>query len=203
MILLCTAGIYLISVGCLMLLSDMDIYVGFLWVIDLGVGLVFFIFILHFTTFLFQKSSINLSFRYFIYLNFFFITFLFFTYYMPLTADTSSFFQLSKTWYYKLSYIDYYLVYNTYEVTDLSTLKDTYFLLNSFEFYLVNFSLFFGLLISILLCFLTQRIFNFLNYSQIVNWSLLKKINSNFFMRNQNFIKQQNTSPTVRVWQKN
>jgi len=44
LVLLYTAGLYLIVVGLYSLLSDADIYVGFLWVIDLGVGLVFFIF---------------------------------------------------------------------------------------------------------------------------------------------------------------
>ena len=38
------AGIYLFSLGFLMLLDDGDIFIGFLWVIDLGVGLIFFIF---------------------------------------------------------------------------------------------------------------------------------------------------------------
>jgi|TARA_B110000259_G_scaffold135894_1_gene153077 hypothetical protein len=52
-------------IGTLALINDADIYIGFLWVIDLGVGLVFFIFILHFTSFLFQKSFFNLSARHF------------------------------------------------------------------------------------------------------------------------------------------
>ena len=68
MMLLYTAGIYLILLGILLLVNDADIYTGFLWVIDLGVGLVFFIFILHFTSFLFQKSTLNLSFRHFIFI---------------------------------------------------------------------------------------------------------------------------------------
>ena len=43
------------------MLNDSDIYIGFLWVIDLGVGLVFFIFMLHFTAFLHQKTYFNIS----------------------------------------------------------------------------------------------------------------------------------------------
>ena len=39
------AGLYLILLGLLLLVNDGDILVGFLWVIDLGVGLIFFIFI--------------------------------------------------------------------------------------------------------------------------------------------------------------
>ena len=58
------AGIYLITLGLILLLDDADIFVGFLWVIDLGVGLIFFIFILHFSNFLHQKSFFDLSSRY-------------------------------------------------------------------------------------------------------------------------------------------
>jgi hypothetical protein len=50
------AGIYLVLLGLLLFLDDGDIFVGFLWVIDLGVGLIFFIFILHYSVFLHQKS---------------------------------------------------------------------------------------------------------------------------------------------------
>ena len=57
-------GIYLLTLGLLLLLDDADVFVGFLWVIDLGVGLIFFIFILHFSNFLYQKALINLFDKY-------------------------------------------------------------------------------------------------------------------------------------------
>ena len=73
-------GIYLLNLGLILLLDDADIFVGFLWVIDLGVGLIFFIFILHFSNFLYQKSLVNLFDRYlflgiffFIFIGFFFL----------------------------------------------------------------------------------------------------------------------------------
>lgn len=59
-----TGLIYLVLVGFIISLNDSDIYVGFLWVIDLGVGLVFFIFVLHFTSFLYQKSELSLKQRF-------------------------------------------------------------------------------------------------------------------------------------------
>jgi hypothetical protein len=49
--------------GLWLFLDDGDIFVGFLWVIDLGVGLVFFIFILHYSTFMQQKTSLDKSSR--------------------------------------------------------------------------------------------------------------------------------------------
>ena len=75
-------------------------------------------------------------------------------------------------------------------------------MLNSFEFFVVNFSLLFGLLASILMCFMIHRIFNFLNFSQIINLNLLKSSDTNFFIRSQNFTTQQNTAGVVKVWSK-
>ena len=202
MMLLYTGGLYLLLIGILALVNDADIYIGFLWVIDLGVGLVFFIFILHFTSFLFQKSQFNLTARHFIFTFIFTVFSIVFLYFYSTPADNSYYTDLNKTWFFKMSYIDYYTVFRTNEVTDLNTLRDTYFLLNSFEFFVVNFSLFFGLIASILMCFMIQRIFAFLNYSQIINMNLLSKADTGFFIRNQNFTTQQNTSGTVRVWAK-
>lgn len=200
MMLLYTSGLYLIFIGIFSLLNDADIYIGFLWVIDLGVGLVFFIFILHFTSFLFQKSQFNLTARHFIFSYLTLFTILLFTYYLSSGADASYYGDLKKTWFFKLSYIDYFLVFNTVEVTDLNTLRDSYFLLNSFEFFIVNFSLFFGLIASILMTFIVQRIFAFLNFSQILNMQLLKKADTGLFLRSQDFTRQQNTTAAVRSW---
>ena len=200
--LLYTGGIYLILIGLLALINDADIYIGFLWVIDLGVGLVFFIFILHFTSFLFQKSQFNLTARHFLFTYVLGMLLVTFTYFYATPADGTCYRDLDKTWFFKLSYIDYFNLLSTNEVTDLNTLRDTYFLLNSFEFFVVNFSLFFGLVASILMCFMIQRIFTFLNYSQIVNAGVLSRSDTGFFIRNQNFVSQQNTSGSVRVWAK-
>lgn len=200
--LLYIGGLYLIFLGFLGFLNDSDIYIGFLWVIDLGVGLVFFIFILHFTSFLFQKSQLNISFRYFIFSISIILFFFIFYYYYAFYNDTSFYNNLLKTWSFNLTYLDYYFIFFTNEVTDLNTLKDSYFLFNSFEFFLINFSLFFGLVTSIIMCFLIQRIFNFLNLTQIINSKLLDSIDTGFFIRNQNFITQQNKSAVVRIWLK-
>jgi len=109
---------------------------------------------------------------------------------------------LQKTWSLRLTYLDYYFLFNSREVTELNLLKDSYFFLNSFEFFIVNFSLLFGLVASILLCFLMHRVFNFLNFSQIINSNILNSSDTNFFIRSQNFITQQNTPGVVKVWVK-
>jgi len=50
------AGLYLVFLGLLLLLDDGDIFIGFLWVIDLGVGLVFFYFYITLFDFFASKS---------------------------------------------------------------------------------------------------------------------------------------------------
>jgi len=163
---------------------------------------VFFIFILHFTSFLYQKSHFKLTSRFFFFaINLSLFVVLWF-YYLPFHTDINYYGDLSKTWFFRLSYADYYSLLNTHEVTELNLLRDSYFLLNSFEFFAVNFSLLFGLLASILLCFIIHRIFNYLNFSQIINLNILSKIDTNFFIRSQNFITQQNTPGVVKVWVK-
>jgi hypothetical protein len=81
-------------------------------------------------------------------------------------------------------------------------LKESYFVFNSFEFFAVNFSLFFGLIAAILFYFLIQRVFNYINFSQIVDLNSLKSIESTFFIRNQNYTLQQSTPQVVRIWTK-
>jgi len=198
--LLYISGIYLMLIGILCLINDCDIYIGFLWVIDLGVGLIFFIFILHFTSFLFQKPQFTVSLRYFFIFYIFIFFYIFLFYFFSFNAQTHNTLTLTKTWYFKIQHLDYYTVYNSFEVSELNTLKDSYFLLNSFEFFVINFSILFGLLGSIFLCFLVQRVFNFLNYNFIINSNTLSKIDSSFFIRLQDYITQTNTPQATRVW---
>jgi hypothetical protein len=194
------AGIYLVLLGWWLLLDDGDIFIGFLWVIDLGVGLVFFIFILHYSTFLHQKANVDKSTReltFVIFALFFLFSFLYF-FTNPIDVDYTKGF--NKTWFFFISWYDYYDFFLSSIVTDLNLLREIYFYNNSFEFFLINFMLFYGIVSAILLCFLIKRVFTFLNYSQMMNYNLLNHSNSTFFIRNQNFIKQQSTSTGTRVW---
>lgn len=195
-------GLYLLTISMIMLIFDADIYTGFLLVIDLGVGLVFFIFILHFTSFLFQKSTINLSNRGYIYSPICIIMLIIITKYNSTSSTNNDIVDFCKNWFFKVTYLDYYNVLNTNEITELNLLFDSYFTLNSFEFFIINFTLLFGLLTSILLCFFIQRVFNILNYSQIINLDILKFVDSSFFIRNQNMITQTNTSGSTSIWVK-
>lgn len=200
MVLLYNAGLYLVLLGLYSLLNDSDIFIGFLWVIDLGVGLVFFIFMLHFIPFLHQKSKFNLSNKHLLTYNLFFLVTIFYFYFFSLNIDLASGYDLQKTWFFNVTYQDYYLIFFSNEVTELNLLREAYFLINGFEFFLINFSLFFGLITAILLCFMIHRIFNFLNYSQMKNTKLLYNLNSSFFIRNQNFVTQSNTPIVTKTW---
>lgn len=202
MLLWYTAGLYLVFIGLYSMINDSDIYIGFLWVIDLGVGLVFFIFILHFTSFLHQKTYFNVSNKILTISSYLLITLLFYFYFFSYSVDSFFNGDLSKTWNFHVTHIDYYSLLHSCEVTELNLLRDSYFLLNTFEFFIINFSLFFGLISAILLYFLIQRIFNILNFSQIMDANTLSNIESSFFIRHQNYTNQQNMPQSVRLWKK-
>ena len=97
MILLYNAGLYLIFLGLYSLLNDADIYIGFLWVIDLGVGLVFFIFMLHFIPFLHQKSNFNFTKKQIVVYNLLFVFLLFYLYFFSFNIDSTTNGDLCKT----------------------------------------------------------------------------------------------------------
>ena len=196
------AGIFLITLGLLLLNDDGDLFVGFLWVVDLGVGLIFFIFILHFSNFLHQKASYALFNKFFLQFFFFLCFLLLFFFFCAHTNSTNLNFQLSKTWYFFISWYNYFLFFNSYTITDLNLLREIYFYHNSFEFFLINLMVFYGIFSAINLTFLIKRIFMFLNFAQIKNTNLLLEVNSFFFIRSQNFLKQQNASAGSRVWAK-
>ena len=202
MLLLYTSGLYLVFIGLYSMLNDADIYIGFLWVIDLGVGLVFFIFMLHFTSFLHQKTYFNISNRLLTLSSYLILTTYIYFYFFSYNADSNFNNDLMKSWTFHVTHIDYYSLLNSFEITELNLLRDSYFVLNTFEFFIINFSLFFGLISAILLYFLIQRVFNILNFSQITDANTLSNIESSFFIRHQNYINQQNMPQSVRIWKK-
>lgn len=194
------AGIYLVSLGLFLMLDDSDIFIGFLWVIDLGVGLVFFIFILHYSTFLHQKSTLNKTARELSYIPISSLFLLTFLYFFTNPIDNSYFRGFNHSWFFLISWYDYYDFFYSNTVTDLNLLREIYFYNNSFEFFLINFMLLYGIITSILICFFIKRVFSFLNLTQFKNFNFLNNLNGVFFIRNQNFLKQQSTSTGTRIW---
>ena len=195
-------GLYLVLLGVWLLIEDGDIFIGFLWVIDLGVGLVFFIFILHYSSFLNQKASLDKSGREFsfYFLGLSFLTFLIYFVLEPLDSGYEK--GLDKSWFFFLSWYDYYDLFFSQTVTDLNLLRELYFFNNSWEFFIINFVLFYGILTSILLSFFLKRAFTLMNESQLSNLKLLGKNDIAFFIRTQDFNKQHYTPSVTRVWLK-
>lgn len=197
------AGIYLVLVGFILFLDDGDIFVGFLWVIDLGVGLIFFIFILHYSVFLHQKSDVNKSTREALAYALFscLLISVYFHWLTPIDLDSTSGF--SKTWLLLITWLDYFGIHSSRVVTDLNLLHEIYFVNNNFEFILINFFLFYGIISAILLSFLIKQVFTRVALSQYDRYRLTSQPLSLGFIRNQDFLKQQSTSAGERVWVKN
>lgn len=193
------AGIYLTLLGFWLLLDDGDIFVGFLWVIDLGVGLIFFIFILHYSTFLHQKSNLDKTSREFTFSLVAVILLLSVLSFLSSPSANVSNPSLSKAWFFSLSWYDYYDFFYSSTVTDLNLLHEIYFTNNSFEFFLINFFLLYGIIVSILISFLVKRVFNLMNYSQLMDYPFLAQARTTYFIRNQDYLKQQLTSASSRI----
>lgn len=158
---------------------------------------------MHYSTFLHQKVYVQKTSREltFIFSGFLFLASFFYFFSNPVNSLNSN--CLTKAWSFFIGWYDYYDFYFSYTITDLHMLREVYFYNNGFEFFLINFMLLYGIISSILLCFLLKRVFSFLNLSQYTNLNPLLLINRVFFIRNQNFIKQQSTSTGTRVWLKN
>lgn len=196
------AGIYLVLLGLILFTNDGDIFVGFLWVIDLGVGLVFFIFILHYGSFLHQKLIFNKNSRELslttLCLLFFSLTYLLLLY----PVDNNFILNSQKSWLFLISWIDYYHIYAINPLTDLNLLHELYFVNSSTEFVFINFFLFYGIVSSILLSFLIKHVFLKTTLLFYRNMGFTRFVNSIFFIRNQDLVSQQLTSAGERVWVK-
>lgn len=196
------AGIYLVLLGGWLLLDDCGVFVGFLWVIDLGVGLIFFIFILHYSTFLHQKSNLNKTSREFSFICLSIVSVIsIFTFFSSPTSAISTT-EITRNWFFAISWYDYFDFFFTSIITDLNLLHEIYFVSNAFEFFLINFFLLYGIIASILATFLIKKFFNILNFSQLNNSSFLNNQKSSYFIRTQDYLKQQTTSTGTRVWVK-
>lgn len=193
-------GLYMLIVGFYALTDDADIFIGFLWVIDLGVGLIFFIFIMHFSNFLHQKPILALNERYFYFYCYLFIFFIFFSFFFAFPNFSSNFRIADKLWNFCVSWYNYYNVLDFRQITELQLLRQIYFSWSGLNFFLINFSIFYALISIIIFVFLIKKFFITLSLPELVNYSTLSTINSYFFIRQQNFIKQQNTVAGAKVW---
>jgi len=195
-------GIYLLSLGLILFYNDIDILVGFLWVIDLGVGLIFFIFILHYSTFMHQKTTLMQSYKRTLFLTATYLSLLTIFYLLMQPFQNGIYTSKPSSWNFLISWYDYYDFITTNSVTELNLLHEIYFNNNSFEFFIINFVILYGIIVSILLSFLIKKIFNLATFDQLINTKQLHSTGSILFIRNQNFITQQSTSAGTGLWLK-
>ena len=159
-------------------------------------------FILHYSTFLHQKSNLDKTSRELTFAALASLMLVSLFFFMATPVDNSLTTTVSRTWCFAISWYDYYDFFFSATVTDLNLLHEIYFTNNSFEFFLINFFLLYGIISSILMSFLIKRIFNFMNYDQLLNYNFLNQARATYFIRNQDYLKQQTTSAGTRVWLK-
>ena len=194
------AGIYLALLGFLLLRQEGDIFVGFLWVIDLGVGLIFFIFILHFANFLTQKVYFDIMSKSSVWsialIGFFVKYFSLIAFPINSTEIRGGERGFFSSWY------DYYDFLSLASVSDLGILKEIYFVNNSFEFILINFMLLYGIVTAITLSFWVKKILSRLHVSSSMTAETAIRSDATFFIRTQSLMSQQQQTTETRVWKK-
>lgn len=194
-------GIFLILLGFFLLYDNFDIFIGFLWLIDLGVGLVFLIFIFHFSNFLYKKINLKLNIKILFYYFIFIAIFILLSYFFIL-LEKKTFYDLYILINFLISWYDYYLLFFHSFKTDLNLLREIYFFNNSLEFILINFFLLYGIISALTFFFIIKKIFLSLqlqNINYIIN---NKKKTSYIFIRNQSLLKQQDTRTSLKIWKK-
>lgn len=196
------AGLYLLTIGLYLFLKDGDIIVGFLWVIDFGVGLVFFIFIIHLTTFFYTRviveysSTVAIHALWVVILTYLF--FLYFTFYsveVPVIAPDANFFFL-LLWY------DYYKIFFMFYKSELNLLYNMYFSIALWEFIIINFMVLYVLLVLIFFFFFIKRYTITLNWSYLYFIKSITKLTVYMFLRTQNIITQQRVTMGSKLWKK-
>jgi len=194
-------GLILVILGFLMFLDNSDIFVGFLWLIDLGLGVVFLIFIFHFSNFLYKKIHLKL--------NFFkkIIALLILVFYISLVSGNDSNYAYSLHSFgqfmpFNVTLYDYYSIFNSPFKTDLNILREMYFFNNSLEFIIINMVILYGVIQSIVFFFILKKFFAFLNFSLLDYVNFFKFKLNFFYIRNQNLINQQDEGSNLKVWSK-
>jgi hypothetical protein len=193
-------GLYLFVLGFNLLRQGGDIWVGFLWVIDLGVGLIFFIFILHLANFLTQKTYFNIATRSLLWAGG--VVIFLGKYLSLLSMPVSLRGDVTFGRSFWVSWYDYYEFFAAALTSDLGILKEMYFVTNSFEFVLINFMLLYGILTAITLAFGLKRLFSRWHAESFMRDESFRRTDATFLIRTQNLITQQQQTTDTRVWKK-
>ena len=190
------SGFYLFSISFLILSTLSTVFIGFLWVIDLGLGIIAILAVLILTKlFYFKAYKHHLSFIYFLLCCCVYIFFM-------VKFNVINDYILSIHYPFLIYFINYYLNFQIYNFSELHLIRYIYFYNNISEFSIINMFLFYAI------CFVLSFFFNFFWFKQILRRETIQKkklfnntLNTNF-MRTQNFTTQLTTSTGLFFWKK-
>lgn len=185
-------------------LFDLDVFVNFLVIIDLGVFFVLIAFLLNLTRLFQEYKTSPLALRNYSTKRVLFLTLIFIlavlTILMSATqsqfSNHSPFFEQLSGWTLGPALYDWTSIYNFVYFSDLQLMSDLYFRTNIFEFIVMNIFIYLGILVIIT----TLNAKDWLNTWSTLNDFNLGKFEKHLYMRSQNLQFQVKRSATVRVW---
>lgn len=161
-----------------------------------------FSFTLHLTKFLQVKNSFNLSNLNLNKLASNLISLSVLTYLVNFESTLNISELLSNTWIFFVSYVNYYLMKASFINSDLQILKEIYFYINNYEFFIISIAVYVGLISSYVVFRSSQKLITNLNISLSNSLNKFNTAESTYFFRYQNFTKQTNTVASSKVWLK-
>ncbi len=188
--------ILLVFFGLYLALSQMELFLGFFWVVEFTV---IFISIL----LLFSLNIEGLNFNLNLYINklFFFIFFYFFLFFF-IFFYFQNFIELVWIFFYDFLNDNFYYSLSNYVLNDFLSLYFNYYLFNSFEFVCIGLILFSGSLSCIFLNFVTKKKNNKDDFFFFKFFSLHNNHLNFSFLRKQNLLKQNFLNSSVRIFKK-
>lgn len=195
--LIINAIIFLILISIYAWLEDLDILINFLLIIDLGLFLILFVFIINsINLFSFFKSNINFT----IFFNIFILFIVCWFFFKIFFQNFNSTFYIINL--FVILYQDWFFLFQLLFFTDLQLLSEIYFNFNFFEFIIMNIIIYLTIIFVYYITYFNviKNAFNF----KFSFFLFLKKkiINNTFFLKNQQFQKQLITPIKTRVWTK-
>ena len=186
----------LFSLGFLGLGLQLNIYIGFLWVIDLGVGLIFLVFLSSLMPFM--ESSFNapagrerrLSSAFLLGMLFAITSYCVSPIPFPHHQHSTS----------TIQWLNYYVLLLDQEISQLNLLRELFFYTHVWEFVLINYIVLIGLIGMLIFNFTIHQIFKTMNLTALLFDNAVTSSYAPLFIRDQNLLRQQQTTSSVRLW---
>ena len=187
-----------IFLGILLAFVQMEMFLGFFWVVEFTVIFIALILVFYLNV---ETLPFNLNlFLNKIYFFFIFLLLLFFFIFSGIFFNFEFFYLIWNNFDYILD--NYYESVSNFFLNDFLCLVFNYYLFNSFEFLLLGFILFFGSIICIILNFLSKKNSFIFDLFYLNNLTRGLKLTEYSFLRKQNFFKQNNTNASIRIFKK-